>query len=126
LIVDDNCAGRIGTTAAYPLGVDRFCGKLNCTFVAYKRSRVAIKSQFWYIQAGPRSPSGLFASPSFPDASLGGPIFKSYEACVSDSSRQKFDGLTLGQWKLLFESWISERESSPRDVLSPELSTVTI
>jgi hypothetical protein len=123
LIVDDNCAGRIGTTAASPSGVDRFCGKLNCTIAAHKRSRVATKSQFWYIQVGPRSPSGLFASPSFPAASLGGPIPKSYEARVSDSSRQQFDGLTLGQWKFLFESWTSERERNPQDVLSPELST---
>jgi hypothetical protein len=119
LIVDNNCAGRVGTTAASLLGVDRFCGKLNCTIAAHKRSRVAIKSQCWYIQAGPRSPSGLFASPSFPAASLSGPIPKSYEARVSDSSRQKFDGLTLGQWKFLFESWSSERESIPQDVLSP-------
>jgi hypothetical protein len=58
-----------------------------------------------------------------PAASLGGPIPKSYEVCASDSSRQQFDGLTLGQWKFLFESWTSERESSPQDVLSPELST---
>jgi hypothetical protein len=85
LIVDDNCAGRIGTTTASSSGVDRFSGKLNCTIAAYTRSRVAIKSQFWYIQAGPRSPSGLFASPSLPVASLGGPIPKSYEARVSDS-----------------------------------------
>jgi hypothetical protein len=100
LSVDDNCAGRIGTTSASPSGVDRFCGKLNCTIAAHQRSRVAIKSQCWYIQADPRSPSGLFASPSLPAASLGGPIPKSYEACVSDSSRQ-LDGLTLGQWKFL-------------------------
>jgi hypothetical protein len=66
LIVDDNCAGRIGTTSASPSGDDRFGGKSNCTIAAHKRSRVAIKSQFWYIQAGPRSPSGLFASPSLP------------------------------------------------------------
>jgi hypothetical protein len=76
LIVDDNCAGWIGTTSASPSGVDRFCGKLNCTIAAHKRSHVAIKSQFWYIQAGPRSPSGLFASPSLPAGSLGGPIPK--------------------------------------------------
>jgi hypothetical protein len=125
LIVDDNCAGRIGTTADFTSGVDRFCGKLNCTIAAHKRSCAAIKSQFWYIQAGPRSPSGLFASPILTDAPLDGPIPKSYEACVSDSSRQKFDGLTLGQWKFLFESWTSERETSPHDMLSPELSTST-
>jgi hypothetical protein len=122
LIVDDNCAGRIGMTAASTSGVDRFCGNMNCTIAAHKRSHVAIKSQFWYIQAGPHSPLGLFASPSLPAASLGGPIPKSYEAHVSDSSRQQFDGLTLGQWNFLFESWSSERESSPQDVLSPELS----
>jgi hypothetical protein len=123
LIVDNNYAGWIGTTAASPSGVDRFCGKLKCTIAAHKHSRVAIKSQFWYIQAGPLSPSGLFASPNLPAASLGGPIPKSYEARVSDSSRQQFDGLTLGQWKFLFEFWTSEREPSPQDMLSPELST---
>jgi hypothetical protein len=121
--VDDNCARRIGTTAASPSGVDRFCGKLNCTIAAHKRSRVAIKSQFWYIQAGPRSLLGLFASPSFHDASLDGPIPKSYEARVSDSSRQQFDGLTLGQWKFLFESWTSEIEPIAQDMLSLELYT---
>jgi hypothetical protein len=97
LIVDDTCAGRIGTTTASPSGVACFCGKLNCTIAAHKRSRVAITSQFWYIQAGPRSPSGLFSSPSFPAASFGGPITNSYEARFSDSSRQHFDGFTLGQ-----------------------------
>jgi hypothetical protein len=107
LSVDDNCAGRIGMTAASPSGGDRFCGKLNCTIAAHKPSRVAIKSQFSDIQAVPRSPSGLFASPSLPAASLGGPIPKSYEARVSDYSRQQCDGLTLGQWKFLFESWRS-------------------
>jgi hypothetical protein len=98
LIEDDNCDGRIGTTSASPSGVDRFCGKLNCTIAAHKRFRVAIKSQFWYIQAGPCSPLGLFASPSLPAASLDGHIPKSYEARVSDSPRQTFDGFTLGQW----------------------------
>jgi hypothetical protein len=38
---------------------------------------------------------------------------------------KQFDGLTLGQWKLLFESWTSERESSPQYMLSPELFTST-
>jgi hypothetical protein len=59
----------------------------------------------------------------FPAASLGGPIPKSYEARVCDSSRQQFDRLTLGQWKFFFESWTSEREPSRQDVLSPELYT---
>jgi hypothetical protein len=65
LIVDDNCTGRIGMTAASPSGVDRFCRKLNCTIAVHKRSYVTIKSQFRYIKSGPRSPSGLFASPIF-------------------------------------------------------------
>jgi hypothetical protein len=36
---------------------------------------------------------------------LGGPVSKLFEARVSDVRRKQFSGLTMGQWRFLFEDW---------------------
>jgi hypothetical protein len=35
----------------------------------------------------------------------GGPVSKLFEARVSDVRRKQFSGLTMGQWRFLFEDW---------------------
>jgi hypothetical protein len=49
LIADDNCCGRIGSTASTPVGVDRFCGKESCSIVAHQKAQVLIAPGLYYI-----------------------------------------------------------------------------
>jgi hypothetical protein len=104
-IIDENCRGRIGVTSAGPGGADRVCGKVQCVTATHRKSQVKVPSNRWFIQAGPRSDAGLLSFPRLPSMELGGPVPKLFEARVSDVRRKQFSGLTMGQWRFLFEDW---------------------
>jgi hypothetical protein len=102
-ILDENCWGQIGVTSAGPGSADRFCGKVQCVTATHQKSQVKVPSNHWFIQAGPRSAAGLISFPRLPSMELGGPVPKLFEARVSDVRRKQFSGLTMGQWRFLFE-----------------------
>ena len=105
LITESHFNGRFGSTSISPLGIDIFFGKDYCTIASHCKDQVHILLQYWYIQARPKSMSGFFATPKLPSAELGGPVNRFFEALSKDSTRPTFPRLTLGQWKLLFNSW---------------------
>jgi hypothetical protein len=104
-ILDENCRGRIGVTSAGPGGAGRFFGKVKCVTATHRKSQVKITSNHWFIQAGPRSASGLLSFPVLPSMDLGGPVSKLFETRVSDVRRKQFSGLAMGKLCFLFEDW---------------------
>ena len=105
LITGSHCNERIGSTSISPSGIDQFCGKDSCTIASHRKAQVHILTQYWYIQGGPNSMSGFFATPKLPSFELGGPVTGLFEARSKDPTRPTFNGLTIGQWKFLFNSW---------------------
>jgi hypothetical protein len=104
-ILDENFRGRIGVTSAGLGGADLCCGKVQCVTATLRKSQGKVPSNHWFIQAGPRSAAGLLSFPRLPSLELGGPVPKLFEARVSDVRRKQFSGLTMGQWRFLFEDW---------------------
>jgi hypothetical protein len=128
-MLKENCWGRIGTAGSAPGGADRFCGKDSCSVAIHKKALVDGEPNQWYIQAGVRSTSGFFCKPSLPSVENGGPIPKTFEARMRDLSRPSFAGLTLGQWRFVFDDWASSRIEtlSEEDVENfPSVSAATI
>ena len=68
LISDSYFNGWIGSTSVYPSGVDQFCGKDSCTRASHCKAQVHILPHYLYIQAGPKSMSGFFATPKLPSS----------------------------------------------------------
>jgi hypothetical protein len=97
LMISVSCPGRFGLTSSPPSGVERFCGKDSCTIASHLKAQVSVLPDYWYIQAGPKSMSGLFATPKIPSSKLGGPVSGLYEARSEDPRRSSFSGLTLGK-----------------------------
>ena len=120
LITGSHCNGRIGSTSISPSGIDRFCGKDSCTISSHRKAKVHFLPHYWYIQAGPKSMSGFFATPKLPSAKLGVPVTGLFEARSKDPTCPIFPGLTLGKWKFLFNSWKEDLIEKPSPILIQE------
>jgi hypothetical protein len=82
---------------------------------------VLTQLDYWYIQAGPKSLNGLFATPRLTLSRLGGPMSSLFEARTKNPGRPAFGGMTLGQCKFIFEDWKGGlvSEANPKEILEP-------
>lgn len=67
------------------------------------------KNGYWYIQGGPRLQSGYLSQPFMPGDEEGGPIPKKLQSRFGATATKPFSGLRIGQWKFLFETWITDQ-----------------
>jgi hypothetical protein len=79
-----SCPGQIRSTSSSPSGVEQFCGNDSCTSASHLKAQVSVLPDSYYIQAGPKSMSGFFATPKNPSSKLGGPVSGLYEARSKD------------------------------------------
>ena len=62
-----------------------------------------------YIQAGDRSTFGYFSRHSLPSFENSGPIPYNFQSRMQYPLRPSFVGLTLVQWRFVFDDWESIR-----------------
>lgn len=109
------CTGVVGVGGI----VDRFCGRMECTVAGHKTKQFDGYKPGWYIPGGTHQRSGYHCHPTLPPTGSDGPIPFEAKAVLESDTRATL--LSVGQWKLVMESFGSADDEAQSLVSEDEV-----